>query len=195
MKFIALSTVLSSLLSLSLATTNTVDTSLCTIDTDAAPTYIGVNKDVLVQSASCPPTVAQTPAVAEFRAGTLQARQTNVCGAQCATNCFAGTANGPTAGDCSVIASAILYESQSVGPLFTVGPAPGAPSQPNTLVMSFRNCQTFYLNQSNASQTYCRTAWSDLVNWLNTECSATKGRHGGNCVATNQAWFVQVQKP
>lgn len=39
----------------------------------------------------------------------------NLGGGIGATNCFAGTANGPTAGDCSVIASAILYESQSVG--------------------------------------------------------------------------------
>ncbi|TFK97119.1 hypothetical protein BDV98DRAFT_607764 [Pterulicium gracile] len=191
MKFIAVSTVLASLLTVAVAT---VDTSLCTVTTDAEPIYIGENKDVLVQTASCPPSVDEVPAPAEFRAGTLLARQTNTCGAQCTTNCFAGTTDAPTAGDCSVIANAILYESQSLGNLFTIN-GPGAPTVPNTITMTFRTCKTFYLNQGLGTQSYCRTAWSDLVNWLNTECGAANGRHGGNCVAADQAWYIQVQKP
>jgi hypothetical protein len=160
--------------------------SRCTIETNFAPSYIGEFKNVLVQTASCPSDVL--PPVER----NLEGRQAsvNVCGANCTTNCFAGATNAPTTSDCHVIADALLYESQNGGALFNV-----ANGTNNQIIMSFQACKTFFLNQDLNTLTYCRSAWSQLVDWLSTSCAGTKGAHGGNCVAVDQRWFVQVQHP
>jgi hypothetical protein len=161
----------------------------CTLDTDAAPIYIGEHKNVLVQTGSCPSDV-----VAPVEKRTLEARQVaDVCNAACNTNCFSGTTAAPTTSDCHVIADALLYESQpqNSGASFNV-----ASGTSNQVVMTFGNCKTFFLNQ-NAPNTlsYCRSSWSQLIDWLSTDCSAINGDHGGNCVAADGRWFVQVQGP
>ncbi|TFK97136.1 hypothetical protein BDV98DRAFT_633061 [Pterulicium gracile] len=148
MKFIAVSTVLASLLTVAIAT---VDTSLCTVNTDAEPIYIGENKDVLVQTASCPPSIDEAPVVAEFKAGTLLARQTNTCGAQC-------------------MFSQIRRSSEKKAPPMR----PPLATAPSSRMLFSRRAR----------------ALSDLVNWLNTECGVAKGRHGGSCVAADQAWYI-----
>ncbi|KAI0311626.1 hypothetical protein OF83DRAFT_1068480 [Amylostereum chailletii] len=120
----------------------------------------------------------------------FEKRQDNVCGAPCATNCFPGAVGtGPDPNQCAVIADALLYDSQNVGALFTMDPA----NNTTMITMQYQSCKTFILNQAGTPLQYCRTAWSELTNYLAQNCQATQNAHGGNCVADDQRWFVQVQ--
>ncbi|KAF8898026.1 hypothetical protein CPB84DRAFT_1781176 [Gymnopilus junonius] len=148
-------------------------------------TYIGKDHNVKMTTLSCSTKV--------HASNTLSARQTaplNVCGANCNTNCFIPAGGGPDPNECHIIADALLYDSQNVGALFTI---PTGNSTSNPVVMQYRSCKTFFINQDAQNLEYCRTDWSSLIDWLAFNCQATQNAHGGNCVAVDQRWFVQVQ--
>jgi hypothetical protein len=114
----------------------------------------------------------------------------NVCGATCDTNCFLPSGGGPNPNDCSVIADALLYDSENVGTTFDI--APTSPTN-SAIFLKFRSCETFMVNQDVNALTYCRADWSALVNYIAPNCQATQNAHGGNCVARDKRWFIQVQ--
>ncbi|KAI0271281.1 hypothetical protein BC834DRAFT_818017 [Gloeopeniophorella convolvens] len=151
-------------------------------------TYVGEHKNVLLQQLYCP----DLPRTAAQAAAQRVVKRDNVCGAPCATNCFPGTANAPNAGDCTVIADALLYDSQNVGALFTLDPS----ANTSAITMQYHSCSTLIVDQAGVPLTYCRSDWSSLVNWLASDCSpTTNSAHGGNCVANDGRWFVQVNAP
>ncbi|KAJ7171195.1 hypothetical protein C8R46DRAFT_1349270 [Mycena filopes] len=144
--------------------------------------FIGADKNVRVQYATCPKYGSQVKA--------LETRQTapiDVCGNQCNTSCFSPSGGGPNPSDCAVIADALLFDGQNIGPLFTVGTGTN-----NTVVMQYATCLTFFVNQDTVPIEYCRSDWSSLVNFIAPNCQATQNAHGGLCLASNQQWFAQV---
>ncbi|THH18287.1 hypothetical protein EW146_g2658 [Bondarzewia mesenterica] len=150
--------------------------------------FIGKDKDVSVEVAQCSNFI--TPAsVAGSDDSILQKRQDDVCGAPCTTNCFTPSGGGPDPNDCEVISDAILYDSQNVGPLFTMDPAQNT----SMIVMTYLSCETFILNQAATPLQYCRSDWASLVDYVALNCQSTQNAHGGNCVADDQRWFIQVQ--
>jgi len=145
-------------------------------------TFIGKDKNVKMETFSCSDTK---------RSVNLDARQTNatnVCGANCVTNCFLPAGGGPNPNDCHVIADALLFDSQNVGAIFPIGTGTN-----NTIALTFRSCETFFVNQDLGPLAYCRSDWAAVVDFVAPNCQATQNAHGGNCVATDQRWFIQVQ--
>ncbi|KAJ7732671.1 hypothetical protein B0H16DRAFT_1468445 [Mycena metata] len=134
--------------------------------------FIGADKNVHVRYATCPKYGSKVK--------TLEARQApiDVCGNSC---------GGPNPNDCAVIADALLYDSQNIGPLFTVGTGTN-----NTVVMQYATCLTFFVNQDTVPIEYCRNDWSSLVTFIAPNCQATQNAHGGLCLASNEQWFAQV---
>ncbi|KAF8148078.1 hypothetical protein B0H34DRAFT_778694 [Crassisporium funariophilum] len=150
--------------------------------------FIGKDNNVKVETISCTltePTAIQNEAL-------LDARQLepglNVCGTSCTTNCFLPAGGGPDPNDCHVIADALRYASQNPANAFTIGT-----SANNTIAMSFSSCKTFFLNQYTSSLSYCRTDWASVIDWVAPNCQTAQNAHGGNCVANDGKWFVQVQ--
>ncbi|KAF9457112.1 hypothetical protein BDZ94DRAFT_1302110 [Collybia nuda] len=149
--------------------------------------YIGKDHNVKVEHVTCPDATSLEPS--SFQPPTsLEARQVvvNVCGAPCATNCFLPAGGGPDPNDCHVIADALKFANENTGPTFTIGPD-------SSFIMTYLSCKTFFLNQDVNFLTYCRNDWASLVDFVGSNCQATQNAHGGNCVAADQAWFVQVQ--
>ncbi|KAJ7075949.1 hypothetical protein B0H15DRAFT_893820 [Mycena belliarum] len=143
--------------------------------------YIGEDKNVKVQHATCPEQASKV--------STLVGRQIqNVCGNTCATSCFTPSGGGPNTGDCHVIADALRYNSQNIGAIFPVGTGTN-----NTVVMQYASCLSFFVNQETVPIEYCRTDWAALIDWIGPNCASAQNAHGGLCVATNQQWFAQVQ--
>ncbi|KAJ7202123.1 hypothetical protein GGX14DRAFT_654839 [Mycena pura] len=153
---------------------------VCEGQVNLEETYIGKDKNVHVQFATCPAFVPKS--------SLLESRQTapppvDVCGNPCNTSCFeAGTS--PVANDCHIIADALRFDSQNIGALFTV-----ANGTNNTVAMTFASCLTFFVNQDTVPIEYCRTDWAALVDIIAPRCQGTTG---GLCVATNQQWFVDT---
>ncbi|KAF8884149.1 hypothetical protein BD779DRAFT_1801776 [Infundibulicybe gibba] len=148
-------------------------------------TFIGKDKNVKMETFSCSDTTKRSVDV------NLDARQTtptNVCGANCATNCFLPAGGGPNPNDCQVISNALLFDSQNVGAIFPIGTGTN-----NTIALTFRSCETFFVNQTPGPLAYCRTDWSAVAEFVAFNCQATQNAHGGNCVAADQRWFIQVQ--
>ncbi|EGN94730.1 hypothetical protein SERLA73DRAFT_143588 [Serpula lacrymans var. lacrymans S7.3] len=143
--------------------------------------YIGEAQNVKSEIVTC----SNTPKAPTSLVS--QAVPVNVCGATCTTNCFTPSGGGPDPNDCQVIADALLYDSQNVGALFNITAATSG------VVMQYQSCETFFIDQASYNLTYCRTDWSSLVNYIAFNCQATQNAHGGNCVASDQTWFVQVQ--
>lgn len=139
--------------------------------------FIGQNSDVRVDTLACSNI---------FKKRDLGARQTNVCADTCTTNCFAPSGGGPNPYDCQVISDAILYDSQNVGALFNIASG-------STIYMQYSTCETFFVNQASYNETYCRTNWANVVEYVAFNCQSTQNAHGGNCVPPDQSWFVQVQ--
>ncbi|KAI0762315.1 hypothetical protein C8Q74DRAFT_142405 [Fomes fomentarius] len=173
------------------ATSTSATTTTCAKETVAYETFIGQDKNVKVQYSHCdglPHVAANGEIVA------LDKRQstnsTNVCGAPCQTNCFTPSGGGPNEADCTVIADALLFDSQNVGALFNITATGTATDK---ITMQYKSCLTFFLNQDFNTLVYCRTEWSALVNFLASDCNAANNAHGGLCVANDQRWFVQVQ--
>ncbi|KAI0310334.1 hypothetical protein OF83DRAFT_1070695 [Amylostereum chailletii] len=160
---------------------------VCENPTTLSTTTAGANGEVEVEYLRC----SNADSIrAQSQVLRFEKRQIDVCGAPCATNCFSGSpGTGPVPGDCTVIADALLYDSQNVGALFTLDPA----ANTTVITMKYQSCDTFIVNQAGVPLQYCRTAWSELVNDLAQGCQAAQNAHGGNCVANDQRWFVQVQ--
>ncbi|KAJ7878191.1 hypothetical protein B0H13DRAFT_2200397 [Mycena leptocephala] len=139
--------------------------------------YIGQDKNVHVQFATCP---KYGPKVK-----TLEARQVvDVCGNQCTTFCSTPSGGGPVPNDCHIIADALRFDSQNIGKLVQ--------GTNNTVVVQFASCLSFFVNQDTVPIEYCRTDWASLIDFIAPNCQATQNAHGGLCVATNQQWFAQV---
>ncbi|RPD56272.1 hypothetical protein L226DRAFT_214337 [Lentinus tigrinus ALCF2SS1-7] len=161
----------------------------CAHEEVVSTTYIGKDKNVKVEVSHCDD--EQLVDAHGNLVTTLTKRQsTNVCGAPCNTFCWSATSGAPTSGDCTVIADALLYESQNTGALFAVSPTG---SSTNKVTMQYATCLTYFLNQDFNTLTYCRTEWSKLVTWLASDCSPASSSNGGLCVATDQRWYVQLQ--
>ncbi|TFY57475.1 hypothetical protein EVG20_g8533 [Dentipellis fragilis] len=149
---------------------------------------IGQDKNVQLQHVHCSNAIKPTGEDIQLRdVEFLGKRQTNVCGATCNTNCFTPSGNGPNPYDCQVIQDALLYDSQNVGPLFTMDPA----ANTSLIVMQYASCETFIVNQTNRTLEYCRSDWASLTEYIAFNCQSTQNAHGGNCVASDQQWFVQ----
>jgi len=162
-----------------------IETDVCDGAVTLDSTWIGEAKNVEMRTVSCP---------YQRRDDMLVQRQaptnpTNVCGSNCTTNCFSPSGGGPDPNDCHVIADALRYDSQNIGALFQIGNT----TTNNTVVMQFSSCTTFFVNQDFVPLVYCRTDWATLIDFVAPNCQATQNAHGGNCVATDQTWFVQVQ--
>ncbi|KAF9043210.1 hypothetical protein BJ165DRAFT_230511 [Panaeolus papilionaceus] len=166
---------------------------ICDVDNAtrrSASTWIGKDKNVEVYTVSCP-----TPTVKNDARGleALSPRQTttpaNVCGAQCNTNCFTPSGGGPDPNECHVITDALLFANENTGAIFPINASPN-----NTVVMQYRSCKTFFLNQAQGPLAYCRSDWASLVDSLAFNCQATQNAHGGNCVAQDGRWFVQLSQ-
>jgi len=144
--------------------------------------YIG---KVKVESLSCsnalsaapPPAAAPQPAD----------NGTDVCGAQCATNCFYPSGGGPNPYDCQVIADSLNYSNSTDGQQFNLT------GNGSAIAMTYSTCETFIVDQAQTNLTYCRDDWASLTNYLAFNCQSTQNAHGGNCVANDGRWFVQVQ--
>jgi len=145
--------------------------------------YVGQAQNVKSQVVSCSNSLnTQTGLVSE-----ADSDPSDVCGATCTTNCFNPAGGGPDPNDCQVIADALLYDSQNVGALFTI------PANTSGIVMQYQSCETFFIDQASYNLTYCRTDWSSVIEYVAFNCQATQNAHGGNCVASDQRWFIQVQ--
>jgi hypothetical protein len=162
-----------------------VDESICSGQAEIiAEEYIGEDHNVKMTTLSCSEQIQPRHILAERQA------PVNVCGAQCNTNCFLPAGGGPDPNDCHVIADALRYDSQNVGALFAI---PNGNSTTNPVVMQYISCKTFFVNQDLVPLEYCRTDWASLIDFVAPNCQATQNAHGGNCVAVDQSWFVQVQ--
>jgi len=142
--------------------------------------FIGKDRNVKVVYASCPATTVLPRA--------LESRQTNLCTDNCTTNCFVPAGGGPDPNECHVIADALRFESQNTGAIFAVGLSPN-----NTVILTYSSCKSFFVNQDLGPVAYCRTNWADTLDNLAFNCQATQNAHGGNCVAVDQRYFIQVQ--
>ncbi|KAI0069291.1 hypothetical protein BV25DRAFT_1874966 [Artomyces pyxidatus] len=154
-------------------------------------TLVGPNNDVSVDYIHCSNAITPglQPIAVRSVLGTRQSAPVNVCGAPCTTNCFPGAGGGPDPNDCVVIADALLYDSQNIGPLVTLDPA----ANTSVITMTYQSCETFIVNQVNYALQYCGNDWASLVNSIADNCQAAENAHGDNCVADDQRWFVQVQ--
>ncbi|EIW76546.1 hypothetical protein CONPUDRAFT_76192 [Coniophora puteana RWD-64-598 SS2] len=143
--------------------------------------YIGDASQVKAQTVHCANLERRSNLVKSKRAA-----PTNVCGAACTTNCFTPSGGGPNPNDCQVIADALLYDSQNTGNLFNI--TIGTP-----VYMQYATCETFFVNQASVNQTYCRDDWSTVTEYVADNCQSTQNAHGGNCVADDGSWFIQIQ--
>ncbi|KAH7882076.1 hypothetical protein F5I97DRAFT_1939555 [Phlebopus sp. FC_14] len=175
MKFIGWSTLLMSALT-GAAFASAEPSFICEGRQVVSTTYIGANKDVKTEVLSCANSLTSRDVVGK--------RQTDVCGQNCTTNCFTPSGGGPNPYDCQVIADALLYDSQNVGPLFNV--TVGTP-----IFMQYASCESFFVNQVSYNLTYCRSDWSSIIEYVAFNCQAQQNAHGGNCVASDQSWFIQ----
>ena len=166
----------------------------CANEQIAETTYIGADKNVKVTFSHCANEEivnAQGEPESKFN----KRQSSNVCGNTCTfspsvrhgtlqlltsrctgnTYCWANATGGPTTSDCTVIADALLYESQNTGVFFnatafgvcsTLTPSflhdcsPNYLKTPtNKITMVYNTCETYFLNQDTSNITYCRTEW------------------------------------
>ncbi|KAI6041826.1 hypothetical protein EDC04DRAFT_2892726 [Pisolithus marmoratus] len=139
---------------------------------------IGRNEEVQAQVLSC--SNRPSPTVDSVALAAL----TNVCGHTCNTNCFTPAGGGPDPNDCQVIANALLYANQNTGTNFNI--TVGSP-----IYMQYASCETFFVNQASYNETYCRNDWASVIEYVAFNCQAQQNAHGGNCVASDQTWFIQ----
>jgi hypothetical protein len=164
-----------------------LDSKVCDGAVTLASIWIGEAKDVEIRSVFCPNFHQRGDGQHMLEQPLETAAPKNVCGAACATNCFTPAGGGPDPNECHVIADALRFDSESIGPLFDIGTGSN-----NTVVLKYNSCETFFLNQASGPLTYCRTDWASLIDDVAPNCQATQNAHGGNCVADDQSWFVQV---
>ncbi|KAJ6559283.1 hypothetical protein B0H10DRAFT_2169456 [Mycena sp. CBHHK59/15] len=161
---------------------------VCAGQVTLSESYIGEDKSVKVQHVTCPDV-----SVAAVQPRALDTRQAieNVCGATCGTHCFTPSGGGPVPNDCHVIADALRFENQNTGNLSTE--SIHSKGTNNTVVMQFATCLSFFVNQDFVTEEYCRNDWASLIDFIAPNCQSTQNAHGGNCIATDQRWFAQVQ--
>ncbi|KAJ7907191.1 hypothetical protein B0H13DRAFT_2662491 [Mycena leptocephala] len=168
---------------------------VCEGQVTLSETYIGQDKNVHVQFATCPKY--------EAKVKTLEARQVvDVCGDPCTTSCFTPSGGGPVPNDCHIIADALRFDSQNIGKYHFTLTKPYlrirfrlmrlAQGTNNTVVVQFASCLSFFVNQDTVPIEYCRTDWASLIDFIAPNCQSTQNAHGGLCIATNQQWFAQV---
>jgi len=162
----------------------------------------GKNGEVLVEYLRCANTIqkrspgrlfqrqagpAPFPISTSSAAPPMTTSAIDVCDAPCETNCFPGdVGTGPNPNDCAVIADTLL---QNAGVLLLTDPATNSA----LFTLQFQSCKTFFLNQADVALEYCSNDFGTLVNFIALNCQAQQNAHGGNCVADDQLWFVQVQ--
>ncbi|KAJ7653056.1 hypothetical protein DFH06DRAFT_525122 [Mycena polygramma] len=152
---------------------------VCEGQVTLSETYIGKDKNVLVQYATCPKFGSKVKPLVD--------RQLDVCGNACTTYCFSPAGGGPNTNDCHIIADALRYNSQNIAPLFTIGTGTN-----NTVTLKYASCTSFFVNQHASPLEYCNTEWADVIDWVAPNCASAQSAHGGLCVATDQQWFIQV---
>ncbi|KAF9526787.1 hypothetical protein CPB83DRAFT_794296 [Crepidotus variabilis] len=172
-----------------LSAANPLVEDICQGATVVSESLIGKDKNVQMSTLSCPKLLPNVSKSKPFLARGASASALNVCGKNCTTNCFIPSGGGPNPNECNVIADALRYESQNTGAIFQVQNG----TTGNSVLMTYRSCKTFFTNQDLGPLEYCRTDWADLVDYVAFNCQATQNAHGGNCIATDQRWFVQVQ--
>ncbi|TCD66355.1 hypothetical protein EIP91_001460 [Steccherinum ochraceum] len=158
--------------------------SLCQSPQVVDERFIGQDKNVRLQALKC------ANSLIHERETSLEKRQTlpiDVCGNECDTNCFVPAGGGPDPNECHVISDALLFDSQNIGALFNIT------TNAAVITMTFRSCESFFVNQAGVDLQYCRTDWSTVLDFVAFNCQATQNAHGGNCVAADQRWFIQVQ--
>ncbi|KAF8067042.1 hypothetical protein FPV67DRAFT_1670500 [Lyophyllum atratum] len=154
---------------------------VCSGQVTVSESFIGEDRNVKVEVATCPKAIVQPRAL-------LEGRQTNLCTVNCTRNCFLPSGGGPDPNDCHIIADALRFESQNTGAIFEVGTGVN-----NTVLLTYSSCKSFFVNQDLAPVAYCRTNWANTLDNVAVNCQATQNAHGGNCVATDQRYFIQVQ--
>ncbi|KAI0770904.1 hypothetical protein BD413DRAFT_613435 [Trametes elegans] len=180
----------------------------CANETVVSETFIGPNKDVKMTTSRCNDAQPVHALINE---------PTDVCDAQCDTNCFNPAGGGPNEADCAVIAGALLYESDPAnsgdafyiplrcvpGSLVTryvmCGGADHARymctqyGPTNRVTMQYHSCETYFLNQARDANglSYCRSDWITVLNYIASTCDAAHDAHGGNCVAADEKWYIQ----
>ncbi|KAL0579090.1 hypothetical protein V5O48_002932 [Marasmius crinis-equi] len=162
------------------------DEEICPGQVVNGETFIGANHDVKVEFVTCSEISPQVHAARALNS--RQGTPTNVCGAQCKTNCFTPSGGGPDPNECHIIADALRFDSENTGAIFSIGTGTN-----NTIVMTFRSCKTFFVNQDIGPLAYCRTDWADVLDFVAPNCQTVQNAHGGNCVAADQRWFIQAQ--
>ncbi|KAH8104008.1 hypothetical protein BXZ70DRAFT_1005562 [Cristinia sonorae] len=160
--------------------------SVCQSPTIVSETFIGEHEDVKVQAFQCANTLTR-----EVDQG--MARRThphppvNICGATCDMFCFQPAGGGPDPNECHVISDALRYNSQNIGPLFTI------PASASVIGMQYRSSWSFFVNQAEFDLAYCRLDWAAVLDWVAFNCQAPQNAHGGLCIAPTSQWFIQVQ--
>ncbi|KAF9253991.1 hypothetical protein L218DRAFT_669704 [Marasmius fiardii PR-910] len=142
-------------------------------------TFIGANHNVKVKFVTCP----QPSEVFEAR---QKNPPSNVCAAPCENHCFTPSGGGPDPNDCHVIADALRFDNQNVGPMFDI------PTE-DAMILTYGSCISFFLSQATGDLTYCRADWATIIDSVAFSCQAPQNAHGGLCVATDGRWFIQVQ--
>ncbi|KAK0443661.1 uncharacterized protein EV420DRAFT_1723707, partial [Desarmillaria tabescens] len=158
---------------------------VCPGQVTLSESYIGADKNVKVETVSCPEGTLT-------RRGDVVPRQapvTNVCGAQCNTLCFTPSGGGPNPNECHVIADALRYEGRNIGNLFNINNG----TTGNVVVMTYSSCLSFFANKINGVMQYCRNDWASAIDWVAPNCQSTQNAHGGDCLASDGRWFIQVQ--
>ncbi|KAJ7653067.1 hypothetical protein DFH06DRAFT_1133884 [Mycena polygramma] len=170
---------------------------VCEGQVTLSETYIGKDKNVLVQYVTCPKFGSKVK--------TLVGRQEDVCGAPCTTYCFSPAGGGPVTNDCHIIADALRYNSQNIGKhiphcinyieLISLQRRSSLLERQgtnNTVAVKYASCLSFFVNQHASPLEYCNTEWADVIDWVAPNCASAQKAHGGLCLATNQEWFIQV---
>ncbi|TFK70854.1 hypothetical protein BDN72DRAFT_958478 [Pluteus cervinus] len=176
------------LVTIFIASGGLASTNLCAHKAPISCTFIGANKDVLVETSS---------RSSNNERRSLQARQdsngtqpVSVCGTQCDTHCYNPDGGGPDPKDCHVIADALRFESENSGPTFDI-----PFGENSTITLSYQNCSSLFVNQedSGVDLTYCKVEWANTIDDLAQNCPSTEIDHGGICLGPQQDWFIQVQ--
>lgn len=149
---------------------------------ETTTSYVGKDNEVRVDRTEC--VTATSPAVDNAMLAKRQG--VNVCGAKYDTSCSTTTGGGPDPNDCHVITDLLLYDSQRYGNLFSIGPH-------GNITLQYRSCTSYMLIQADVTITYCRTDWAAIIDSIASTCLAKENSHGGNCVATDGRWYIQVQ--
>ncbi|CAL1697147.1 unnamed protein product [Somion occarium] len=154
--------------------------SFCESPTVVSQSYIGEDKDVKVENIRCANDLTARSDV-DKRGGSV-----NICGARCTTKCFQPAGGGPNPFDCKVIAN-LLDKNRKNDNIFTI------PAGNSVIKMQYRSCTTYFANKAGIDEQYCLSDWGSLTESIAFDCQAQQNAHGGECVANDNRWYIQVQ--